>query len=472
MLLNKIKTKSFQKVCWSFVLIGLSSFLSFTPYAFSADEVSAEKNSTEASIKANSKVIGTAKETLSELKYYQQDNVTNQIPYFDNRFRIDAQLDEISLIFYRSSGSKPIILVRPDGSKIRIDNYPRERVEWFDDRTFDMIKIKKPMPGPWQAIGDIIPNSKIMVLSDVKIVVDPLPETVFSGETLKVTGRLFNGDKAIDTPLFREVVQLDVNFYSTNNSAYENFGADAMKIASFRDDGYDLDEHAGDDIFTGEFLLDFSPGEWQPVYIVKLPMATRELRQKPILLKHAPITLEVETSTHESTPHSLKVTINPDYVDPDSMVFQGKVTFPDKQVEPFSIMDETGLIREKEIHYTEPGVHRINLSAFGKTLEGREFRLVIPEISFNVEGRVNDFDHLGLPGEKGASKLTPEQQIAARKAKLEEEFALVQEEKRLAAEEKNKQMMIIIAAGNGIIVLIGILMFFVMRIKKAKKAKN
>ena len=34
----------------------------------------------------------------NELKY-QQDNVTNQIPYFDNRFRIDAELEEIKAAF-------------------------------------------------------------------------------------------------------------------------------------------------------------------------------------------------------------------------------------------------------------------------------------------------------------------------------------------------------------------------------------
>ncbi|MEY8213558.1 MAG: hypothetical protein RPR97_03635, partial [Colwellia sp.] len=63
-----------------------------------------------------------SKFTKNTLKYYQNDNIMNQIPYFDNRFRIDAKLDEITLLFYRKRGSRPIILVRPDGSKLRIDN--------------------------------------------------------------------------------------------------------------------------------------------------------------------------------------------------------------------------------------------------------------------------------------------------------------------------------------------------------------
>ncbi len=108
---------------------------------------------------------------LSEMKiaFYDNDNITNQIPYFDNRFRIDAELEEITLIFFRVRGSTPIILVQPDGKKQRISDYDQEKIQWHDDSTFDMIKITKPMVGPWQAIGDILPESKIFVVSRIPI---------------------------------------------------------------------------------------------------------------------------------------------------------------------------------------------------------------------------------------------------------------------------------------------------------------
>ena len=238
------------------------------------------------------------------------------------------------------------------------------------------------MPGPWQAVGDILPNSHIFVVSDVKIVVDPLPEIAFSGETLKVEGKLFNGEDAIASPHFKKVVKLDINFYSTNNSIYENFGADAIKVSSFRDDGHGLDEYANDNTFTGEFILDFAPGEWQPVYLVKLPMATRELRQKALLLQKTPVKISVVKSDEGNEPHQLVLTIDPSFVDPNSLVFQGKFTFPDRQDEPFSIMEEIGESRTTLINNTESGLYRINVSAFGKTLTGREFRLVLARVYF------------------------------------------------------------------------------------------
>lgn len=406
----------------------------------------------------------------SKVEYYQKDNLTNQVPYFDNRFRLDANLDEITLIFYRKSGSTPIILIRPDGSKIRVNEFDREKVQWFDDSTFDMIKIKKPMPGPWQAVGDILPNSQILVVSDVKIAVKPLPEIAFSGETLKVEGKLFNGDDAIDSPHFKKVVKLDVNFYSTNNSSYENFGADAIKVTSFRDDGRGLDEYANDNTFTGEFILDFAPGEWQPVYLVKLPMATRELRQTAILLQKTPVALSVVISDETDKPHQLLLTIDPSFVDSSSLVFQGKFTFPDRQIEPFSIMDSTGDSRTTTITNTEPGLYRVNVSAFGKTVTGREFRLVVPEFTFNVEAS-NDalIESEDFLANGGVARVEATEELLAKAEQERIEALLAQQQ---AQKEEEQETILIIAAGNTIIILIAVVLFYILRRKKAKPKKT
>lgn len=406
-----------------------------------------------------------------KIGFYQSDNVTNEIPYFDNRFRIDAKLEEITLIFFRNRGSKPIILVQPDGKKLRISDYDRETMQWHDDSTFDMIKINKPMPGPWQAIGDILPESKILVISDVKIAVDPLPEIVLSGETLKVVGKLFNGDENIVVPQFKDVVNLGVNFFSTNNSAYDNFGAGAFQLTTFKDDGRNLDEYAGDNLYTGEFLLDFASGEWQPVFVIKLPLIERELRQKPIFLHKSPITVSVETSDTENTPHSLLLTIDPTYVDPSSLVFQGKIMFPDKQTRPFSIIDDENSdnaeTRIEEIPYTEPGIHRVNLSAFGKTTSGREFRLVVPEFSFNVKGDLNTILLTTIDAD-GVEKTITVDKKAHYLAEKEAEIAQKKVQQQKIVEEEKMETIIMIAAGNGIIIIFALILFVFMRKRKAK----
>lgn len=409
-----------------------------------------------------------AQEQSESVKYYEQDDVTNRIPYFDNRFRLDANLEEITLLFYRRRGTPPIILVRPDGSKLKITNLPKDKVEWYDDKTYDMIRIINPMPGPWQAVGEILPNSKIMVVSDVTLEVEPLAEVLLSGETLKVKGQIFNKEKVVDDPLFSDVINLDVDFFSTNNLAFDNFGAETVQLGSFRDDGYDLDEYARDGIFTAEFALDFSAGEWVPVYRVIMPMAIRELRQKPVIVRNNPISLAIETTIDPLEQHELTIHIENEFVDEDSLVFQGKITFPDRQSEPFAIMEGEGITRVKQIGYTEPGLHKIALNAFGKTIHGREFRLVVPEFTFNVEREdgplvptvdnqetVEDSQSLS-EAKKLAQKVADEQA----KFELELEQAKLAQREKIAAEEKRNlyiilgsNLIIIVAAAIGILII-------------------
>lgn len=412
----------------------------------------------------------------TEVKYYEKDDITNQIPYFDNRFHIDAQLEEITLLFYRRSGAPPIILVRPDGSKLKINNLPKDKVQWFDDKTFDMIHIKKPMPGPWQAIGDILPKSKIMVVSDVTLHVEPLSDIILSGETLKITAQIFNQNKVVDDPMFNDVIKLDIDFFSTNNTAFDNFGAEPIEIGSFRDDGYELDEYARDGIFTAEFGLDFSAGEWIPIYRVIMPMATRELRQKPVILRPNPVNIDVDITVEPLESHKLILTIDDEFVDPDSLIFQGKITFPDRQTEPFAIMEGSGTSRIKEIGYTEPGIHRISLNAFGKTINGREFRLVVPDYTFNVERKNGplvptiDKDGDGAPSDGELAAIELKDEIA--QEKKQHELALQQsiEEQQAQAEEKKLQTLIIIGVTNGLIIIIAVVVFIIIRKKRQKSS--
>jgi uncharacterized protein (TIGR03503 family) len=448
-----------------FTLISLSSFITF------AAETLLQKSDLQEPKKFIEQVKSLQK---NNIKYYQSDNKTNQIPYFDNRFRIDSTLDEITMIFFRRRGSRPIVLVRPDGSKLRLDNIDPDKEQWHDDSTFDLIKIKKPMPGPWQAIGQILPESQIMVLSEVRIEVTPLPDDALAGEILKVTGKLYNDDKPINTPHFRNVVKLDVNFYSTNNTDYENFGASALKLTSFFDDGKGLDEYAGDGLFTGDFHLDFAAGQWQPIFLIKLPMATRELRQKPFVLHKSPINIDVETSEDENQPHHMTLSINPAYVEPDTLIFQGKVTFPDKTVESFSIMDDQkGATRLTEIKNTESGIYRIDVTAFGKTTTGREFRLTVPEYSFNVKAKVKDNEVLVTTVDENGIEQTvsvdrAEKLLADRAAELAEAKIIKQKEEA----EKKTQTIIMIVVGNSLIIIVALVLFFVMRMKKNSTIKS
>jgi len=78
----------------------------------------------------------------------------NDIPLLDNRFRIDPDVADVTIVIHRRSNKSPAILVRPDGSKLYAWRHPADKVRWLDSDRYDIVTIDEPMPGPRQAIAD------------------------------------------------------------------------------------------------------------------------------------------------------------------------------------------------------------------------------------------------------------------------------------------------------------------------------
>nr|WP_245217580.1 TIGR03503 family protein [Rheinheimera maricola] len=369
-------------------------------------------------LNAQTPVVDDGFELLNDLP------TKNQIPLFDNRFRIDENVEEITLLLFRKRGSASAVLVKPDGSKIHFNNAEAQQVRWHDASSYDLIQIKNPMPGPWQAIGRLLPESRIMLLTDIKLNVDALPDNLMVGETVKITARLTNGDQPITAKDFNEVLALEVIFVSTNNAEYDNFGRGVVQVAQFRDDGKGFDERSRDGVFTGEFQLRFVAGQWTPKYIVRTPLYTREVEQAPVVLKAAPIVADISTSPAVAddepnkivVPHQVLFRVNDESVDATSVLLQGRVRYPNGDVGEFALNEPGTAAREVELLNHGHGSYILEVSAFGRMRDGREFMLELPEISFVVNRPVLEAPELEqLPDQI-------QQQIAAEQAEPEPEF--------------------------------------------------
>ncbi|WP_372626727.1 TIGR03503 family protein [Arsukibacterium sp.] len=308
----------------------------------------------------------------------------NQIPFFENRFRIDSEVDTITLLMFRRPGSASVVLVRPDGSKLHFNTAEENKVRWHDAANYDLIEIDNPMPGPWQAIGRILPESRVMVLTDIKLDVDPLPDNLMVGETVKVTARILNGGAAINAREFSEVLMLEVIFISTNNADYDNFGRGIIQVATFRDDGRGFDERARDGVFTGEFKLDFVAGQWTPKYMVRTALYTRELEQDPLILKPAPITPQVELAATDTEPHQVVFKLTEQGVVADSLLIQGRIRYPDGNIDPFALNAQDNPDATLQVLNKGFGSYILETAVFGNWQNGREFMLTMPELSFVV----------------------------------------------------------------------------------------
>lgn len=309
----------------------------------------------------------------------------NQIPLFENRFRIDYEVEEITMVFFRKRGSASVILVKPDGSKLNIINANDQDVQWYDDKTYDLIKIKKPTPGPWQALGQILPESKIMVLTDIELNVATLPDHLMVGETIKVTATLTNGGQPIVAKDFRDLLRLDVLFLSSNNPEHENFGAGVIELTTLADDGRNFDEKPRDGIFTGEFRLDMKPGQWVPKFVVKTPLYTREVEQEAVILHKSPISYEVTQATKAEDLHWLTFKVTDPMINPKSVALQGKISFPNNEIQSFTLGESVEVDKKLKIVNYASGTYKVESTLFAQTVTGRDIVITLPLASFVAE---------------------------------------------------------------------------------------
>jgi uncharacterized protein (TIGR03503 family) len=307
----------------------------------------------------------------------------NSIKLLNNRFRIDDDIEEVTIVFFRSFGSAPIVLVRPDGSKLFLDNDLKDdSFNWYETDTYDMVSLKNPMRGPWQAIGDILPESRIMVIAGITLYAQAIPKTVFSGETIKQTARLENIGSDVDIALFRDVISLSIDFVSTNNPNFPNFGLGSRQIAKFHDNGKGFDEKLADGVFTGEFDLEITEGEWRPVFTVRTPLFSREQVDSEIVLLATPINISHEIENKEEGEHIVTIDVDPQYLKPTGVVINGTAKHPNGEITKFSMTEPMQSNHQLSLVKDGYGIYKVNMTVFATTLSGREVILSVPEYSF------------------------------------------------------------------------------------------
>ena len=123
----------------------------------------------------------------------------------------------------------------------------------------------------------------------------------------------------------------------------------------------------------------------------------------------------------------------------------------------------------------------MNVSAFGETTDGREFRLVVPEFTFNVETVYEPLDN----NEKNNTLKNPENKVQynikdstrniANIAKVNEMITITEQEtaatlliKKQLEDEKDQENLVIIITSNLIILMVSIMLFFSFRRKNTK----
>lgn len=370
----------------------------------------------------------------------------SQAAELKNRFRIDHMVDSLTLVIQRDYGSAPVVVVLPDGSKWYSTRHP-QHVKWVDGVAADMIQIEKPMPGPWQLLGQVTDGSTIQKISKLDIEVEPLPQPLFQGERLKVTARLLGDELTMRMPGLEYMVEWTSRFTSQHRAGDDNFATGTIIVGAYKDNGEELDEAPDDGVFTGAHNLEQPTGHYMLTVTARNNVFEREFVM-PFVLSKQPVKAEM-VPNNDPLKGIWQIQLSVD----ESQVLLAETHFEFELVGPAGLQVPITLQKmssAEQILYlpkvTEYGSYRVKGTAVTTAVGGREVIFNLPEMFFNlIEPPV--------PG-PSAEELAEQ---AAAQAAIEEQIA------------KDNAIFWIVTV-NGVLFLLGIIAVVVWR-KKQTLAK-
>lgn len=153
------------------------------------------------------------------LKIFDQAVPAERLPLENNGFLVDASVKEFTALIFRKAGVDKTVIVSPDGKEYSATN-PQDGVNWYRTDKYDLITTDTPKVGQWKIKTEIAPQSRITVVSNLQLIVEPLPNNLHSGEPLKVNYSFQENGKTIVNKDFLGL--LDANAIVAKNGTEEN----------------------------------------------------------------------------------------------------------------------------------------------------------------------------------------------------------------------------------------------------------
>ncbi len=306
----------------------------------------------------------------------------SDIPLLDNRFRIDYGVKEITFIVKRKPGTPSVILVRPDGSKLYVGKVKPAEVGWLALPEHDLITLRNPMPGPWQVIGEVDPDNRVRILSDIRLDIAALPMQLYQGEVVKLKAWLLINGQPPKDKYYLSDLGMTVKLQSFSDASQQKVVLDQM-LGHYRDDGKGLDEVPGDGIMTAEVTLqDIPGGKYRAMFSTGNQVFVRA-RYQDVLLYPYPFSYNLAPPSEELGA-KLSLLIDRDELDPASVVIKGSVTSNVGGLYEFS---ETASEPKLDIDLSiikAVGQHEVKTTLYGTTRLGRELKIELPVKTFNI----------------------------------------------------------------------------------------
>ena len=132
-----------------------------------------------------------------------------ELPIRDNGFRVDKGIDEFTALIFHSEPGASLSLIDPDGDVLEVESKP-DNVKWVHEAPYDLVTVTKPKSGDWKIDGDLGEQSRVTVVSDLRMAVAPLPAFFYTGQSVHVEAAFYEKTEVITDPEFLNVIDVSL----------------------------------------------------------------------------------------------------------------------------------------------------------------------------------------------------------------------------------------------------------------------
>lgn len=130
------------------------------------------------------------------LQMLEQSVKLDTLPIKDNQFNVDASINDMTLLVFNKDKAHPTEIITPQNNAWNKSSHP-EKVKWFSDDGYDLVTIKKPQRGQWKIKSPSDKNNRVVVATNLKLILKELPSSVMLGDTLHIDAHLEEDGKAL-----------------------------------------------------------------------------------------------------------------------------------------------------------------------------------------------------------------------------------------------------------------------------------
>ena len=333
------------------------------------------------------------------LRLFEKTTPVDTLPLKNNRFTVDDSITDMTVLAFHSAKAEPTRLQTPSEEQWTKAKHPH-MVQWHNEQGYDLITVNKPQRGEWQLHAAVDDDNRVIVMTNLRLNVDDLPNNVLPMDPLTVTARLSQDGKTIRKKSFLDLV--------TFNLKQHVIGQQPV-LQAISDDGRVTDSREGDGIYSANLRNPSLKGDMDISVIAQSATFQREYRHT-IKVYDSPAEIKI-THNQATGSYEIGVVLHQGLLQPETI----KILLTDAERKQREIPRINEKLWKIDVSSRQSD-KSVNILIKGKRFNGKpfqmEFEKPLPQVNAGsiAPPKVKKQDHMENEKQKAVEKTRSDSQ--------------------------------------------------------------